>query len=348
MGVVRSFLRTLLGVGLAALLLWLFLRNADWNGVRAALLTADPAYLAGAVALVVLSYVVRAERWQYLLAPLGPTRFRTAFATTLIGFGASSVLPARAGEVLRPYLLARREGLNPTATFATILLERLLDLVAILGLLAAALVLMAHELRTRDSAVLDAVRLGGMTAAPLGLAALAGLYALAGHEAWMQRLFQWANRVLPARVAWLLESVIRRLAEGCAALRRPSRLLAALGWSLVLWLVICLETWAVGRAFALEISFPGSWLLMALLVVGVAVPTPGGVGGFHEAFRLGATALFGIDNNAAVAAALVLHATSTVPTVVLGLGYALHDGLDLRVIRAVPDATDAGDRQEQP
>lgn len=344
----RSLFRTLLGVGLAALLLWLFLRNADWDGVRSALAAAHPGYLAGAVALVVLSYVIRAERWQYLLAPLGPTRFRTAFATTLIGFGASSVLPARAGEVLRPYLLARREGLNPTATFATILLERLLDLVAILGLLAAALVVMAEELRTRDSAVLEAVRLGGLTAAPLGLAALVGLYALAGHESWMQRLFGWAGRTLPARVAWLFETVIRRLAEGCAALRRPSRLLAALGWSLVLWLVICLETWAVGRAFQLDISFPGSWLLMAMLVVGVAVPTPGGVGGFHEAFRLGATALFGIDNNAAVAAALVLHATSTVPTVVLGLAYALRDGLDLRVIRSSTGHAASDDREEQP
>lgn len=344
----RSFFRTLLGVGLAALLLWLFLRNADWDGVRAALLTADRAYLVGAVLLVVVSFVVRAERWQYLLAPLGPTRFRTAFATTLIGFGASSVLPARAGEVLRPYLLARREGLNPTATFATILLERLLDLVAILGLLAAALVLLAADLRTRESAVLSAVRVGGLTAAPLGVAALAVLYALGGHEAWMQRLFLWANRVLPARVAWLMEAVIRRLADGCAVLRRPSRLLAAIGWSLVLWLIICLETWAVGRAFALEISFPGTWLLMAMLVVGVAVPTPGGVGGFHEAFRLGATALFGIDNNAAVAAALVLHATSTVPTVVLGLGFALRDGLDLRIIRGTSEPAGAGDRQEQP
>src|SRR5688572_12549482 len=85
---------------------------------------------------VILTYVVRAWRWQYMLKPIGPTRFRTAFRTTVIGFAALGVLPARAGDVLRPYLLARQEGLALSATFATVVMERVLDLVAVLVLLA--------------------------------------------------------------------------------------------------------------------------------------------------------------------------------------------------------------------
>ncbi len=73
----------------------------------------------------------------------------------------------------------------------------------------------------------------------------------------------------------------------------------------------------------------GAWLMLAPLVVGVAVPTPGGVGGFHEAFRIGATAFFGADNDAAVAAAIVLHAVSFGPVVVAGLWFAVQDGLKL-------------------
>ncbi len=88
-----------------------------------------------------VTFLVRAERWQYLLDPLGPTRFWVVFRATVIGFGASAVLPARAGEVIRPYLLARREGLSATAAFATIVVERILDLVAVLLLMAAFLML---------------------------------------------------------------------------------------------------------------------------------------------------------------------------------------------------------------
>ena len=75
--------------------------------------------------------------------------------------------------------------------------------------------------------------------------------------------------------------------------------------------------------------FTGGWLMLAPLVVGVAVPTPGGVGGFHEAFRLGATAFFGADNDTAVGAAIVLHAISVVPVVIVGLIFIIQDGLKI-------------------
>ena len=96
---------------------------------------------------------MRAERWQYCSDRLGPTRFSIVFRTTVIGFAASAVLPARAGEVIRPYLLARREGLSATAAFATIVVERILDLVAVLMLMAAFLIWFDPGLESRDSAV---------------------------------------------------------------------------------------------------------------------------------------------------------------------------------------------------
>ncbi len=81
--------------------------------------------------------------------------------------------------------------------------------------------------------------------------------------------------------------------------------------------------------------FTGAWLMLAPLVVGVAVPTPGGVGGFHEAFRIGATSFFGADNDTAVAAAIVLHAVSFVPVVVVGLWFTVQDGLRLGGIEQI-------------
>ena len=82
-------------------------------------------------------------------------------------------------------------------------------------------------------------------------------------------------------------------------------------------------------AFGMALPAAGSFLLQALLVIGVAVPTPGGVGSFHEAYRFGMTTFFGAANDKAIAAALVLHAISFVPVILLGLLFMAQDGLSL-------------------
>ncbi|HTM32293.1 MAG TPA: lysylphosphatidylglycerol synthase transmembrane domain-containing protein [Vicinamibacterales bacterium] len=325
----RTLLVSALGIGLVAL----FLRNADFTRVAEGVRTARLELLLLAIALTMLTYVVRTQRWQYLLEPLGPTRFSVAFRTTVIGFAASSVFPARAGEVIRPYLLARREGLSATSTFATIIVERILDLVAVLVLLATYLLAFDPGMAARDSALFAAIRLGGLVMAPVAVLSLALMFVLAGHPEWLQVWLRRADRWLPARLAGLLGRIATMLANGFGVLRRPERLVASLGWSIVLWLIICSETWAVARAFHIAMPMVGSWLMLALLVVGVAVPTPGGVGGFHEAFRLGATAFFAADNNAAIGAAILLHATSYVPVTLLGLWFAVRDGLSLHGIK---------------
>jgi uncharacterized protein (TIRG00374 family) len=341
----RATFRTIIAVVLAIGLVALFLKNADLSRVWEAVKAARPDLLAAAVALTLISYVVRAERWQYLLEPLGPTRFSVAFRATVIGFAASSVLPARAGEVLRPYLLARREGLSATATFATILVERILDLVAVLLLLASYLVAFDPGMAARDSALFGAIRFGGLVMAPVAVIALLVMYVMAGHPIWVENRLAAAERILPARLSSLLNRVTRMFSQGFGVLRRPERLLASLGWSLVLWLVVCAETWAVALAFGIDMAFVGTWLMLALLVVGVSVPTPGGVGGFHEAFRLGATALFGADNDAAVGAAILLHATSFVPVTVLGLWYATREGLNMKGLQQLAETPDGAEVQ---
>jgi glycosyltransferase 2 family protein len=336
----RSAARVLAVSALALGLVAVFLSSADLGRVAEAMSSARPELLVAAVALTLLTYVVRAERWQYLLEPLGPTRFGVAFRTTVIGFAASSVLPVRAGEVLRPYLLARREGLSVTAAFATVVVERILDLMAVLLLLAAYLVAFDPGMAARDSTLFAAIRIGGLATAPVAMAALVLMFVLAGHPEWLPAWLARAEAVLPARAAGVLVRLAHLFATGLGVLRRPERLLASLGWSIVLWLLTCGEVWAVARAFHIEMPFPGSWLMLVLLVVGVAVPTPGAVGGFHEAFRMGATAFFGADNDAAVGAAILLHATSFVPVTLLGLWFAVRDGLNLQGIRQITQAAD--------
>jgi len=136
----RTHLKTLAVAGLTLALLGWFFRQADLSQVWREIRAADPLALGLLLGVTGLTYVLRALRWQYLLRPIGATRFREAFRTTVIGFAANTVLPARAGEVVRPYLLARREGLSVPATFTTIILERLLDFVTVLSLFGLFLV----------------------------------------------------------------------------------------------------------------------------------------------------------------------------------------------------------------
>ena len=338
----RNILRTIIVIGLAVALIAIFLRNADLDRVWASVTTARMEYLLLSLGLTILTFVVRAERWQYLLSPLGPTRFSVVFRTTVIGFGASAVLPARAGEVIRPYLLARREGLNATAAFATILVERILDLVAVLTLLAVFLIWFDPGLEARDSAVFSAIRYGGLVMAPVALGALLVMFFMAGQP---ERLHAWlikAEAILPARLAGMIARMAQTFAEGFAVVRQLPRLIAALAWSLVVWVLIAAGIWAVAVAFGIAMPFTGAWLMLAPLVVGVAVPTPGGVGGFHEAFRIGATSFFGADNDTAVGAAIVLHAISVGPVTLAGLLFMLQDGLKLGELE-IDDGATKGD-----
>ncbi len=325
----RNIIRTVIVIGLAVGLVAIFLRNADLDKVWSAVGSARVDFIALSIALTALTFVIRAVRWQYLLGPLGPTKFRNVFRTTVIGFAASAVLPARAGEVIRPYLLARQEGLSAAATFATILVERVIDLVAVLLLLLAFLLWFDPGVEARDSAVFSAIRFGGLVTAPLAIGALVLMGFMAGHP---ERLHEWllkAERVLPARAAAAMARLAQTFAEGFVVVRRPERLVAALAWSIVLWITIAGGIWAVALAFGIAMPLTGGWLMLAPLVVGVAVPTPGSVGGFHEAFRLGATAFFGVDNDTAIGAAIVLHAISVGPVTIAGLVFIVQDGLKI-------------------
>lgn len=328
-------LRTALLVLCTAGLLALFLRQVNLRDVTAEIRGADPWLLVAALVATGLTYVLRAWRWQKMLEPIGHARFSTALRTTVIGFAANALLPARAGEVLRPYLLARREGLSATSTFATIILERVLDLVAVLVLFGAFVFLFDPGMTEADGAVYRAVQIGGLSAAVAAAVALVLFFVLAGHPERLGRAAGRVERVLPARLARTLATLVETFASGLALMRRPGALAVALVMSAPLWLSISAGIWFVAQAFHITMPFTGAFLIVALLTVGVAVPTPGAVGGFHYAFRVGATVFYGVPTERAVGAAIVLHAISFVPVTVAGLILMVQDGLSFARVRSM-------------
>ncbi len=328
---VRPVLILLLTLGLLAF----SFRNANLDGVWAETRRADPVPLGLALVATLGTYALRALRWQYLLAPLGKTRFSSAFKATVIGFAASFLLPARAGEVIRPYVLARRERLSAPAAFATVILERLLDLLVVLLLFAWFVLTAGPGGVAGDPAEFARVKLGGITAVAVAIAGVAFFFVMAGHPERLGRLGLRLDAVLPARLSRALAGFLRTFTEGLAVMRQPRRLLVSLGLSFPLWLSIAAGIWLTSRAFHITFPFAGSFLVMAILVVGVAVPTPGAIGGFHAAYEFAAGTFFAVPADRAVGAAFVLHAISFVPVTILGVLFMVGEGLTLAGARDI-------------
>jgi uncharacterized protein (TIRG00374 family) len=187
------------------------------------------------------------------------------------------------------------------------------------------------------------VKVGGLgVAASMGVV-LVLFFFLAGHPEKLGRASLRIEAVLPGRVAHKIARLVQTFAEGLAVIRRPQQLLAVLFWSIPLWLTIAAGIWFVTRAFHIECPFIGSFVVMTILVVGVAVPTPGAVGGFHEAYRVSVTSFFGASNDAAVGAAIVLHAISFVPVTIMGIVFMAREGLTLGRMRRLAVGADAGE-----
>jgi uncharacterized protein (TIRG00374 family) len=313
---------------LTLVLVGVFLRSFDIREAGRAILRAHVGWILAATAVTLQTYLLRAMRWRAILRPIGRVSFRNAFRTTVIGFAASFLLPARVGEVLRPYLLARRERLDPAAAFATIIVERLLDLCTVLLLFAIALFAAPQDIGRE-------VKLAGAAAAAASIVGMGGLFVLAGHP---ERLASWAGRIakrLPERAARAAEHLVHTFVTGLGVMRSPSHLLVSMAWSVPLWLSIALGILFASWAFDLTISFVGSFLVVGYLTVGVAAPTPGGTGGFHAMYLLALTEFFKADQSVAGAAAIVLHLISFVPVTILGLLFMWQDGLSLEGLKAM-------------
>jgi len=314
----------------------LFLWSIDLASVRRAIARARLHLLGGAIALVSVSLAVRALRWRALLAGLGRPGFFACFEATVIGLMLNSVAPTgRLGEVVRPFLLARREGFAASSTFATVVLERVLDLATVVVLLGGSLVLAPSAASVRGQMALQALRLGALTSFVIVVVLLAGMRVVARRPEGAVDAMRVLGRWLPAH---LLESAMRHLRtslEGLRALAGSGRLGLIAVLSVAVWIAIALAMWLASLAVQGAFPFHATFLVLGFVAVGVAAPTPGGIGGYHLMFSLVLTLVLGVDEAVAKAAAIVSHAVGLVPPVLIGVVFWVRAGLTTRDLRGV-------------
>jgi len=247
----------------------------------------------------------------------------------MIGYMANNVLPLRAGEFVRVYVVARRWGaaghgaaarVHPFwTTLATLVIERVLDSLAVV-LILAMLVLVVTVPRFLEVAALVVLA--------IDLVGIAVLIALVVTPDGCARLIARLTRRWPAMQRRAL-SVFETFVHGLDGIRTPSHALPLIAWTIAVWLTPALAAWTMLLALDLRLPFIAGWAVLAFVGLGVSIPSaPGYVGVFHAAAVL-AVGLFGVSQSAGVGYALLFHASQILPVTLLGWLYLVREQVSL-------------------
>lgn len=324
-----------------------FGRRLDWAKMADELRNSDLKLIAVAVALVCLTYLVRAFRWRVLLGPLVPdVSLRALFAATTVGFGAV-FLVGRAGEVLRPAFLPLRDRrVRPGAAFVTVVVERIYDMAAIAVLFSINILLFLAPVGG-DAAMLARMREAGLVMLAACVAGIVVLMLLRRHAPALVRWLPGALSSWPSpvrRLGGLITGLTGQLAQALGVLVSARELILSLGWTMILWGLIALSNLLVFRAFGLRLGLSETLFVMGWSLVGSLVPTPGGAAGtFHVATSAGLVFIGAArSQEEAAAASIVLHLVVFGPALFFGLYYVLRSNLSFAGLRHLISGRESG------
>jgi uncharacterized membrane protein YbhN (UPF0104 family) len=307
---------TLLGIAISITALWIAVRNVDLVSVGQRLGQADLRYLLAALAVGAIQFWLRLSRWQLLLPRRGDgTRIRRArlLPVLLIGYLGNVALPARLGELVRAYLVARREGLDSVAVLGTVVLERILDVVALAGFaLVIAMAIGAPSWVVGGAALAAVVGAVSLAVAVAGLPAVVG--ALHG-RAEPAKNEPWWLRVPGSRVLLRLTA---RFSAGVGGSHSPGTVTMAALLSFLAWPLDAILMWLIAASIGVDISPAAAALISAAAVLSTAVPSaPGYVGTYELAAAVAAQAM-GVAATPAFALAVLAHAFTILPAAIGG------------------------------
>lgn len=295
-------------------------------------------WLALALVVNLSALFFRTVRWRTLLDPDNPPPFYATFFANAVGYMLSSVLPIRAADVARPVLIARRTNHRVSGALGTILTERVLDLFSILLLFVYFAARRWTEFSTDPATAkwFFIVKSGAIAAAAI-LAALGtfmvGLYFFSDS---IRRLHEWLGRFVPKRFrdSWMhffdtfvatLEIVKHRTAFAKVILCTAG-----------IWAALTGQFYIASLALGRPVPYDATFFITGVGALSLAIPTPGGVGGFHKVCQLVLTHFYAFDIDSSVATAFLYHLVGTVPVIVTGVSLFVQQGLRLRDVTNAP------------
>ncbi len=315
-------LRIIIGILFSAVFLWLSMRGVQMSEVLEALRSAEYVLLLPAMTAVTVSFFVRGLRWQIILRAIQKVSTRHAFSATMIGFMANNVLPMRAGELLRAVVIGRQEAISRSAALATIVVERLFDVIALLVvlLISAGGYELPPELRQGIWIISAAT---GVVLVVFG--ALAHSRTRLGRR--MQRLPGGRTR-LGLRFGHFLDS----FQEGLGVLRSARQVVYTLLLSGLVWGSFVIVYHYSLAAFDLALPLRAPLLLLGIVSIGVMLPSAPGYIGTMQGFYKLALVPFAVNPAVALSASWFFWLAQYLPVTVIGLFYFVRENLNLKAV----------------
>jgi len=325
--------RVALGLVISALFLWQALGSLRLADVWRAMQGAAYGWLIPGVVVYFMAVWARAWRWHYLLRPLKAIPTRQMFPVVAIGYMGNNIYPARAGELLRAYILRREQGVPMSASLATVIVERAFDGLVMLAFIFLNLGELAGL--TADSGFAGSIRTLAIVGAMVFLMAVAAFLLMAAFPRQTARFMDaFSRRLVPARFQRALRGVVERFLGGLASLRSPADVLMVLVTSVVIWLLETGKYWFVMQAFPFEVSFFALMLMNGIVNLATTIPSAPGYIGTFDAPGIAVLQAYGVQGGVAAGYTLVLHAALWLPITALGAYYMARSRLSLRQVQA--------------
>ena len=326
----RGF-QLVLGVSVSLLCLWWAARPliSDPQARRefaAAFRRADYLYLPVLLGMLIAFYAIKAYRWKLLLSPLGTYHtWRDCFGPMLSGFAVNNVLPARAGEIVRVMVFARRTRQPVAAVLVTVALERIFDLLSILVYLSIGLFSLPG--------MPDWMRSSAMGVGVVSSVGVAGAVVFLIWTDACVKLIHWGLAVVrvPLTLREKVDRLLETAAHGLSSLKSPMTLLVVVLASLLQWALNAAMMYLALLSFGVHVPLPAALVLMGVVALAVAVPAAPGFFGLIQACFTGTLQIFAVNQPAVLAASIYYHMIQYIPVTLCGLlwlsrsGFHLHD-----------------------
>jgi len=305
----KNVLKIIISVAVSVIAGYLAFRNVQLNDVIAGIRQADSISVAIVLILLVGGQLLRSSRWGLLLEPLESFSQRLLLPITSIGFLFVWILPARLGEVARPYLLQQNSKVGLSPAMGSVVLERLIDSTFLVLLL---------------SICLPALQLPGLILSAFKgfvfiLLAAVLLLLLGSLPKFRERLFKFFSMILPESWSEYLTRIADTFYSGMQAVMSVKRLLSILALTSIIWGTGLAAFLVLFHSMDLRLGLLAATTILVLTCLGIALPAaPGFIGNYHYACVV-AMGLFGVAKDTALAYAILIHFLTMVVLVAMGL-----------------------------
>ncbi len=312
--------KLLLGVGVSALFLYLSTRGIDWVAFRTALTQARYEFLIPGVVCTMLGHFSRSLRWKFMMSPIKDCRIGPLWSATAIAFMVNNLLPARLGEFIRAIAIGRTERVSKSASFATIVYERVVDVFVLIVLIwYCSLRVSAPAWLARSTEILIV----------FNVILFALLFAMVRWRRRFRSLLARAVRPLPTEAQRRVHTSADAFVDGLGVVTKPRAALPIALLSVAVWGFAVLGVYFCVLAMNLTLPFLASVFIIVLVSLGSMIPSaPAFVGTIQYACILG-LGVYHVDRGQALAFSTVYHATQFFPITLTGLYCAWRSHLRL-------------------